>query len=258
MEAVPTAATAPPSRPAPHRWADDEDDNGQPYVPAAEEIKTRKCEQCAKDIDLLAVVCVHCGYDAQAKKKVERTFTPVDRTWHAGWPFERRMTVFLGFQAVNLITIILALSVGESLGVTTFAVVMTIALQAFVIGTFDTLRVRRNKKGQTEITITWRVGFVPTAPKKVPWREHEGVAFGHYDPTGLSDWWIFLILLPWFLIPAILWWYYVIRPDHFYAALARDRGFPETYLYRGMNEAQAKEICQVVTDTTALPLVTKI
>src|SRR6516225_6124062 len=69
MEAVPTAATAPPSRPAPHRWADDEDDNGQPYVPAAEEIKTRKCEQCAKDIDLLAVVCVHCGYDAQAKKK---------------------------------------------------------------------------------------------------------------------------------------------------------------------------------------------
>jgi hypothetical protein len=96
------------------------------------------------------------------------------------------------------------------------------------------------------------------AAKKVNWREHEGVAFGHYDPTGLSDWWIFFVLLPWFILPGILWWWFVIRADRFFAALARDRGYPETYLYRGMNELQAKEICQVTTDVTALPLVTKI
>jgi hypothetical protein len=84
------------------------------------------------------------------------------------------------------------------------------------------------------------------------------VAFGHYDPTGITDWWIFFVLLPWFIFPAILWWYFVIRSDRFFAALARDRGYPETYLYRGMNEQQAKDICQVTTDVTGLPLVTKI
>ena len=53
---VPKAAT--------HRWADDEDDNGQPYDLPQEEIKTRPCAACGKKIDLKAVVCVHCGFDA--------------------------------------------------------------------------------------------------------------------------------------------------------------------------------------------------
>jgi hypothetical protein len=148
--------------------------------------------------------------------------------------------------------------VGESLSLTAFALVFSVALQAFVIGTFETVRIRRNKKGQTEVTLMWRVGFIPMAPRKVNWREHEGVTFGHYDPTGLSDWWIFFVLLPWFILPAILWWYFVIRSDRFFAALARDRGYPETYLYRGMSEPQAKEICQVATDATGLPLVTPL
>jgi hypothetical protein len=146
----------------------------------------------------------------------------------------------------------------DGLPVTMFGIALTVAMQAFVIGTYDTLRIRRNKKGQAEITITWRVGFIPMAPRKVNWREHEGVAFGHYDPTGITDWWIFFVLLPWFIIPAIFWYFCVIRRDRFFAALTRDRGYPETYLYRGMSEAQAKDICQVATDATALPLVTPL
>jgi hypothetical protein len=241
-----------------HRWADDEEDNGLPYVLPTDEVKTRKCEECGKDIDLLAVVCVHCGFDAAAKTKADRTYKPIDRTWQAGWPFERRMAVFLAFQGMNLLTLVISLAGGEGLPVTLLGVVFAVALQAFVLGTYETLRIRRNKKGQAEITTTWRVGFIPMAAKKVNWREHEGVAFGHYDPTGLSDWWIFLILLPWFIVPAILWWWFVIRADRFFAALARDRGYPETYLYRGTSEPQAKEVCQVTTDVTGLPLVTPL
>jgi hypothetical protein len=256
----PVTAAGTPAEPAPvrHRWADDDDDNGQPYAPVTDEVKTRKCEACGKDIDLLAVVCVHCGFDAQAKKKIERTFAPVDRTWVSGWPLERRMTLFVAFQVMNVITLVISVAGDGSLPTSLVGVIFAVAVQAFVIGTFDTLRVRRNKKGQAVITIMWRVGFFPMEAKKVPWKEHEGVAFGHYDPTGLSDWWIFFVLFPWGIVPAILWWYYMMRPDHFFAALARDRGFPETYLYRGKSEPQAKEICQVVTDVTALPLVTKI
>jgi hypothetical protein len=241
-----------------HRWADDEDDNGQPYELPRDEVKTRKCEGCGKDIDLVAVVCVHCGYDAQAKTKAERTFQPIDRTWEAGWPFQRRMAVFLVFQSLNLLTLVISVVGAESLPVTSCGIFFSVALQAFVLGTYEAVQIRRNKKGQAEITTTWRVGFVPMAPKKVNWKEHEGVAFGHYDPTGLSDWWIFLVLLPWFILPAILWWWFVIRADRFFAALTRDRGYPETYLYRGMSEPQAKEICQVTTDVTGLPLVTPL
>ena len=255
--AAPAVGTPPNAR-APHRWADDADDNGQPYALPADEVKKRKCEGCGKDIDFAAVVCVHCGYDAEARQKVERVYSPLDRTWESGWPFERRMAVFLVLQGLNLLTLLVGLAAGEGVPVTMFGVVFAVAIQAFVVGTYDTLRIRRNKKGQVEMTVTWRVGFVPMAAQKVNWRAREGVAFGHYDPTGLSDWWIFLVLLPWFIVPAILWWYFVIRADRFFAALARDRGYPETYLYRGMSEPQAKEICQVATDVTGLPLVTPL
>jgi hypothetical protein len=259
-EPVPAATTpaSSPPRGAPYQWGDDEDDNGQPYDLPPDEVKTRKCEKCRKDIDLVAIVCVHCGFDTRAKQKVERVYSPVDRTWEAGWPFQRRMALFLAFQGLNLLTLIISLVAGEGIPITFFGIAFTVTLQAFVIGTYDTLRIRRNKKGQAEITVQWRVGFVPMAVKKLNWREHEGIAFGHYDPTGLSDWWIFFVLLPWFILPAILWYFFVIRADRFFAALARDRGYPETYLYRGMSEPQAKEICQVATDVTALPLVTPL
>jgi hypothetical protein len=239
------------------QWSDDETDS-LPYAVPPEEIKTRRCEECTKLIDIHAVVCVHCGYDAEKKQKGERTYEPIDREWEAGWPFERRFAIFLACQAVNAATVALSLSGGGSLPGSLFGISFYIFLQAFLLGTYDKVRIRRNKKGQAEITIIWRVCFVPLAPKKLNWREFEGVAWGHYDSTGLIDWWIALVLLPFFIIPAILWWWFVIRADRFYAALARDRGYPDTYLYRGKDERQAKEIAQAATDVTGLRLVTPI
>lgn len=237
-----------------HRWADDEDDDGQPYRIPKSEIRTRRCEQCAKEVELKAVVCVHCGFDSEKKAKAERTFQPIDREWESGWPFQKRMTGFLICQSINLVTLIISIAFDNSASVSILSLLFTIGLQAFLFGTYDRVRIRRNKKGQAEIFVTWRIGFIPRTPQKINWKEHEGVVFGHYDPTGLSDWWIFFVLLPMCVLPSILWWWFVIRSDRYFAALARDRGFPETYLYRGLNEQQAKEIAQIATDATGLPL----
>jgi hypothetical protein len=258
--AAPTVATQAPAttKSAPYQWGDDEDDNGDPYDVTADAIKLVACPGCGKQIAAAAVICVHCGYDATAKQKVERTYQPIDREWQTGWPLSRRLAVFIGFQAMNVITTIMALSVGGSLPGSILGMLFAVAIQAWVLGTFDTLRIRRNRKGQAEITITWRYGFVPQPAKKINWREHEGVAFGHYDAGSVFDWIIALLLLPYCIVPAVLWWYYIIRSDRFFAALCRDRGYPETYLYRGMKEQQAKEIAQIATDATALPLTTPL
>jgi len=242
---------------APHRWADDEDDNGMPYAIPRSEIREKRCQECGKEIDINSVVCVHCGYDAAAKTKAERTFEPIDREWEAGWPFQVRLAIFLGCQALNAGTAILSLVADGSLPTTVFGMVFALVLQAFVLGTYDRVRIRRNKKGQAEITVTWRACFIPQPAKKLNWKEHEGIAFGHYDAIGTSDWVILFILLP-MILPAILFWIYVIRSDRFFAAMTRDRGYPETYLYRGMNEKQAKEIAQTATDATGLPLTTPL
>jgi hypothetical protein len=243
---------------APHRWADDEDDNGMPYAVPRGEIREKRCQACGKEIDINSVVCVHCGFDAATRKKAERTFEPIDREWETGWSFQVRMALFLVCQALNAITVMVSFAADGSLPTTVFGMVFAVVLQAFVLGTYERLRIRRNKKGQAEITVTWRVCFIPQPPKKLNWREHEGIAFGHYSAVGTTDWIIAFVLIFFFLLPAILFWIYVIRSDRFFAALTRDRGFPETYLYRGMNEKQAKEIAQTATDATGLPLVTPL
>ena len=269
---VPAAVAAPAEPPSPepeapclatpnaqpHPFADDEDDNGLPYTLPPEPVKTRDCEGCGKKVVASAVVCAHCGYDARQKAKAERTFEPIDRTWEAGWPYRRRMTIFLAIQALNVAIVAMSLAGGGSLPVSMVGVAFYIFLQAFLLGTFETIRIRRNKKGQTEVTSTWRICFVPLAPKKIEWRNFEGVAWGHYDAGSLLDWIVAVFLLPFCLLPAILFWYYVIRSDRYYAAFARDRGYPDTYLYRGMSEQQAKDIAQTATDATGLPLVTPL
>src|SRR5688572_12919929 len=154
----------------PHDWADDDDDNGLPYSLPPERVKTRACEECGKKIEASSLVCVHCGYDSRQKAKAERTFEPIDRTWEAGWPYRRRMGIFLAMQAVNVVTVVMSLAGGGSLPVSMVGVTFYIGLQAFLLGTFETIRIRRNKKGQTEVTSTWRICFIPLAPKKIEWR----------------------------------------------------------------------------------------
>ena len=259
----PSESMAPPAAgPDPaselHRWADDEDDDGRPYALPPEPVKMRACEGCGKRIEAASVVCVHCGFDARQQAKAQRVFQPIDRTWEAGWPFQRRMTIFLAIQALNLVTIVMGLATTGSLPASIVVVLFLVFLQAFLLGTFETIRVRRNKKGQTEITNIWRICFFPLAPNKIEWREHEGITWGHYDAASTLDWVMLIFLLPACILPAVLFWWYVIRSDRFYAALARDRGYPALYLYRGMNEQQAKDIAQTATDATGLPLVTPV
>ncbi|MBO0698231.1 MAG: hypothetical protein J2P46_07545, partial [Zavarzinella sp.] len=207
-------------------WSDDESDS-LPYRIPPEDVKTRPCGECGKSIDIHAVVCVHCGFDAETKRKAERTYQPIDREWEAGWPFRRRLTVFLIFQVLNAGSLAAFVADEGSLPTSISGVLFAIFLQAFVLGTYDKVRIRRNKKGQTEIAIIWRICFIPLAPKKVNWREREGVAWGHYDSTSAVDW-FFLILLLLSCFPlAVLFWWFVVRADRFYAALARDRGYPD-------------------------------
>jgi hypothetical protein len=263
---LPVAALAEVTTPPPpaepkamtHRWADDEDDDGQPYKIPTEAVKTRPCAHCGEKIDLAAKVCVHCGFDAGAGKKVERTFQPIDREWQSGWPRERRIVAFVAFGVVDLLSLSITVAAEGLLPMSIAGILFYVALQAIICGTYESVRIRRNMKGQAEITITWRVGFVPMAPKKVDWRVHEGVGFGHYDATSMFDWMMVLVFLPFGIIGAVLWWYYVIRSDRFFSALTKDHEYPETYMYRGMDEAKAKEITQIATDATGLPLVTKL
>jgi hypothetical protein len=54
------------------------------------------------------------------------------------------------------------------------------------------------------------------------------------------------------IIPAILFWYHVIRKDTFFVALTKDHGYAAETLYRGTNEAHAKQIADALHDLSGL------
>ena len=67
-QARPEAPIEIPDEPTPkaalHRWADDEDDDGQPYRIPKGDIKTRKCEACGKDLH----ACLNCRFYKQGAR----------------------------------------------------------------------------------------------------------------------------------------------------------------------------------------------
>jgi hypothetical protein len=241
-----------------HRHADDDDDDGTPYEIPKEAVKHRPCESCTQRIDIDAVICVHCGYDHRSKGKNKRTFKPIDQEYTWGWNLQKRLIAIGVCQGLNVASAILLYEIGGSFGTSLFGTAFSIFLQAFVIGTFATYRIRRNKKGQCEMSLTWRVAFLPQQTKRIEWTENEGVAYGVYNGTDMTEWIVCIVLLIYGIIPGLLWLYFaILKPRHF-VALTRNNDYPEKYIYRGLNELLAKEIAQVTTDATALPLVSKL
>lgn len=226
------------------------EDDGKAYQVTGD-IKKKRCPECEKRTDYRAKICKECGYNFETKEKVVREFTPIIREWEAGWPLQRRMIVFAAAQVVNLVILIMS-AISGMLCVGTVLLLVMAALQAFLLGTFDTLKVVRNNKGKVTITRNWRFFFKPKPPDKIKWQDHEGVVLIQGRELDLVNWVMCIILLMYGILPGVLFWWYVIKPDQFHVALSMAHGYPETTLYRGTNEAQAREILQVVMDATGL------
>jgi hypothetical protein len=125
-------------------------------------------------------------------------------------------------------------------------------LTAFLLGTFDRLVLARDKRGQVELTKQWLVCFIPQAPQRIDPREHEGIVTGQGHDAGFYEWFILFTLIPFGLLPAVVWWYVAIHRDTFQVALSRDHGYPATLVYSGGNQVQMEEIATALANATHL------
>lgn len=84
----------------------------------------------------------------------------------------------------------------------------------------------RNAKGKVVLTQTWRFAFVARPPQTIRWKEYEGIRIAESDEIDLIDWLIGGILFLYGIIPGILFWWYVLRPDKLDVMLCKDHGCP--------------------------------
>ena len=227
-----------------------EEDDRNPYRVTGD-IKTQRCPECNKAIDYRENFCVYCGFDLKTREKKKRTFQPLNLVWENGWPFQKRLTAFFVCQAINLVLMI-GLMIVSDYTVSIVMLLLQVGLQAFLLGTFDTLTLKRNSKGKVTITKMWRYAFIPQKPQTIRWIDHEGLVIIQSNEPDMLSWGMVFILAGYGCVPGILFWYFVIRPDKWDVALAFAHGSADVTLYHGLNEARAREIHAAISDATGL------
>jgi ribosomal protein L37E len=229
-----------------------EEDDLNPYTVHGD-APTKMCPECDQRSDARAKACVHCGYHFETRTKAKREFEQIRREWENGWPLQKRLTAFMCMQGVNFVLFVLTL-LGIATCVGIFWITVMIGLQAFLVGTFEKLVLTRDSKGRVKMMRTWRYGFFAKPPDTIKWRTHESVSIVQSNEFSVIDWAFAVMLLTYGILPGVLFWWFVIRPDKFAVYLCKDHGFPETPIFRTQNEELAKEIQTVVSEVTLLPI----
>jgi hypothetical protein len=227
------------------------EDDGNPYTVVGGKPIPR-CPECDARLPTEdAPSCDKCGWNRAAGRKVRKTYSPIYRTWEAGWSLHHRQIAFAACQILNIGTAAFIYAVDHAAVTSTVGFLFMTLCQAFVLGTFDRLELMRSTKGKVMLTQQWRVAFWPLQPKTLRWRECEEIRVLHAE-TGCLEWVIFFGLLGSTLIGGLLWYWYVIRPGMVKTALCKDLGDPVMPLYLGTNADRAEEIAKTVSDATGL------
>jgi hypothetical protein len=230
----------------------EEDEDPSPYgVEGADDVK---CPKCCFMLPPGSVLCVRCGFDLKRRKKIARSYQPMERDWETTAPYPKRLTAFWTCETLFGILGMSGVLVGKAdFDVFIGVFFLLSAMLAFLFGTFDRIHLTRDARGRVQLTKTWRVAFFPLAPQSIDVRSYEGIVSGKYREVSVWEYWIFFLLLFCAVVPGIIWWYLAIYKETFHVSLSREHGFPAYILYSGWSEIQMKEIAYALRDASGLP-----
>jgi hypothetical protein len=242
-----------------------DEDDPSPYGVEGDGLK--RCQECQGELPHDATFCVHCGThlnedgEAVRKKKKKRTYTPIDQEFGEGWPLPTRLAVMGGVLCLNvLLSVVSVLAVADegkvnALGIGTggFVLLINSSMQAFILGSFDTLRIQRNEKGKAVLTRTRRIAFLPNSPQVIEWKHLTGVGRVATHSGSIIDWVTCIYLLVFAgCLPGILFWWFILKPERYHTVLCNLYGGIEETLFRGKDQQQAEEIADLVGEATGL------
>ncbi len=228
----------------------DEEDSSPYTVEGADDVV---CPECCMRLPPGSVLCVRCGFHLAKRKKVAKTYQPIDRQWDTNGTRQGRWTLFVCIEVFSLIMgLIGVFMAGADVGIFIGSFLGLTIMLGFVLGTFDRIHLTRDSRGRVRLTKTWHVCFVARPPQTTAVAGYEGIASGRHRDLGQWDWLIFFLLFLSGVIPGLIWWYFAIHKVNFHASLCRDHGYPAYVVYSGWDEKQMKEIAYMLRDATGL------
>ncbi len=234
------------------------DDEAVPYEVPGSGLK--KCPECHGELPLDATLCVHCGINlVTGEAAPEREVKAMNRIYEEGFPFQWRLQIFIVLQFVNVVFLIgMMILTGKSFTSPTSLLsnlmghLTHIALQAFLLGSYDTLIVKRNNKGQAWLTRVRRIAFLKLPAWKIPWKRSIMVGIVPTAGSGIFTWIIMIYLCMMGFLPGIAFYFVVIRPERYQICLCDVYGGVEEIIFRTKSQEWAEEITAAVAQATGL------
>jgi DNA-directed RNA polymerase subunit RPC12/RpoP len=259
------------------------EDDGKPYfVPDLAEERT--CPSCKKLLELDAVLCTSCGYNLQTGEKTVQEYEPLQRDWWVGWPYSRRLGIFIGIQGCYFPLVIVGMWVHQNVPGPLFSWLVLVAMLAFLLGSFFHVHLTRNRKGRVKITRTWYICFIPRPPAKVDAMEFAGVVHGPQSDEGCFKYFILmalsispllsalvflfqfvfsrddppsflanLLVILWEAFPALFWYYWAFMRQTFYVSLTNEHGYPEFTLFESGDQERVRDMTESIRKITPFP-----
>ncbi len=229
-----------PARPA----AEEEDEGGydlsEPIGPS--------CPECRREMVRGTVVCVGCGFNVKTRKKLKRTFTPINRVWDADRSLANRLLWLAAAQGFHFFLGAILYSLAGTWMPAIITWPLLTVMLCFLLGTYSRIELVRDERGRVTITKRWRTLFIPMKPEVIDVRGYEGVVSGPWKDIGFLEWFVLISLLPWGIIPGAVWYYYAMHLPHYSVALSENHGQTSEYIYRGRSQEQMNEIADAVAD----------
>jgi predicted RNA-binding Zn-ribbon protein involved in translation (DUF1610 family) len=234
------------------------DDQALPYTVPGDGVIT--CPVCRGELPLDATFCVHCGTDLITGEVVrEKTVRGFTNVYEEAFPLAVRLRLFIVLQIVNLpLLALMIIATGQSWTSTTslvsnfFGHIIHVALQAFLVGSFDTLIVKRNSKGQAWVTRIRRIAFFKLPEAKIPWKKSINVGIVPTHGQGYLGLIIFLYLLTLGCLPGLIFYFVVMRPERFQVCLCDVYGGVDEIVFRTRSLEWANEITGAIAEATGL------
>ncbi len=239
-----------------------DEDDALPYGVEGDGLK--KCNECQGELPVDAAFCVHCGSHLDGtlgkRPKKKRRYTEIDQSFTEGFSQQTRLIIFAAAQVFNVFftaTAIMATSFkidGTAIGTGIFAGAINLVLQAFILGSYDVLRIQRNERGNCTFTRTRRMLFLPLAPAKIEWKHLVGVGRLASHPGNVFAWLTCLYLLMMGILPGILFWWFELRQERSNVVLTNVYNGIEETLFSSKKEDEAEKIAQMVSEASGMKL----
>jgi len=236
-----------------------QEDDDLPYAVPGTGLKP--CPHCRVELPLDATFCVHCGehLTEAGKGKPKRTYEPMSGFWQEGWTWTTRVKILAGLQVTNLLIIALFMTInGQKLsdgqaGSTNLSVnLFNIFLQVFLVGSYESLSLNRTATGKTTIIRHRRIAFYKLPDQKVKWKQTSGAGvLATHDP-GMVSWLVMIYLVLCGIVPGVVFYLMVIRPERFSPALCDEYRCVREVLFRTKDRLVAADAAKMVSDATSL------